>query len=636
MIASFPSLAAAFAAYPNCIGIQLHEYIYHSLVIEYRLALAGPDNIYFQDITILSTDQDLLEQEIMSQKHWQVLVLLMRGSVGYLTRRIAPQIGVFKNLKELTIEFGCPEYPTFPVCLNGLPMLEKLSVQEVTVELSEQLTQVKSFSLKKGKLSQLEELLSFLNPDVLTYLAIQETTLTELPESIVRFTQLEVLNLGENKIKVLPEGIMQMEKLKKLSLYNSPLQNVGGVSGAAVLKLIQECSKRKLSQSVRAVYLNLFQNNLTSADSMSTEDLLHALSFGLLNERAMPLLEKRITSPFQKGTDLSRQQVSVLGKMKGYSSEEIIEQFKRNNIQATDRLTPQTTLVCIGEQLTQKQTEEICKRKLPIALPIHVRDFLQKLEVPYLVKSEDSVHENLLRLISSLDEDNTKLAAQIMLAGGIPEPLLYPVLLLNALRGKGYSIHFKKVLEKYLPREHYEVIKKQQKAGFYKTVDELFKNPLFSAIETAKAGLSLFALDERTRKVGNNNQNFYRQFHYIVKRCFVAGGDPARLAYQAQLEGTTLNVLFSDDSFFGKFKLPVEILEFKQIEKIICAQSVINEVATNQKTLKKMKNLKELTLFHFTGNSSNYSDVAYLKKLEEDVVLLKQNFPHVQITLQTY
>ncbi|MDJ1494105.1 leucine-rich repeat domain-containing protein [Cytophagaceae bacterium DM2B3-1] len=636
MIASFSSLAAAFAAYPNCIGIQLHEYIYHSLVIEYRLALAGPDNIYFQDITILSTDQDLLEQEIMSQKHWQVLVLLMRGSVGYLTRRIAPQIGVFKNLKELTIEFGYPEYPTFPVCLNGLPRLEKLFIQEVTVEINEPLTQVKSFSLKRGKLSQLEELMSFLNPDVLTYLAIQETTLTELPESLIRFTQLEVLNLGENEIKVLPEGIMQMEKLKNIYLFNNPVKYANELKESVLVKVIQQSVKRKLSQPVRTTYLNLLQNNLKDPQVILTEDLLRALEFDLLNERAMPLLEKRITSPFQKGADLSKQQVSVLGRMKGYSSEEIIEQFKRNNIQATDRLTPQTTLVCIGEQLTQKQTEEIVKRKLPVALPIHVRDFLQQLEVPYLVESEDSVHQNLLRLINSLDEDNSKLAAQIMLAGGIPEPLLYPVLLLNALRGKGYSTHFKKVLEKYLPHEQYEVIKKQQKAGFYKTVDELFKNPLFSAIETARAGLSLFALDEHTRRKGSTDHNFYRQFHYIVKRCFVAGGDPARMAYQAQLEGTTLNVLFFDDSFFGKFKLPVEILEFEQIERIICAQSVINEVATNQKTLKKMKNLKELTLFHFTGNSSNYLDVKYLKKLEADVVLLKQSFPHVQITLQTY
>ncbi|MDJ1483779.1 hypothetical protein QNI16_24985 [Cytophagaceae bacterium YF14B1] len=636
MISTFPSLVAAFAAYPDCIGIQIYEKIYNSLTIEYRLAFARPDGVFFEKVTILSEDQDLVEQEILSQTHWQVLVLSMRSSVGYLARKIAPQISVFKNLKELIIEFDYPEYPTFPVSLNGLPLLEKLSIQEATVEINEPLTQVKSFSLNKGKLSQLEELLSFLNPDVLTYLAIRETTLTQLPESLIQFTQLEVLDLGQNEIEVLPEGIMQMEKLKNLSLYNSPLQNVGGVRDAAVLKLIQECSKRKLSQSVRAVYLNLFQNNLTSADSMPTEDLLRALSFGLLNERAMPLLEKRIASPFQMGADLSRQQVSVLGKMKGYSSEEIIEQFKRNNIQASDRLTPQTTLVCIGEQLTQKQTEEICKRKLPIALPVHVRDSLQQLEVPYLVESDTSVHENLLRLINSLDEGNSKLAAEIMLAGGIPEPLLYPVLLLNALRGKEYSTHFKKVLEKYLPRKQYEVIQKQQKAGFYKTVDELFKNPLFSVVETARAGLSLFALDERTRQVGSNDHNFYRQFHYIVKRCFVAGGDPARLAYQAQLEGTTLNVLFSDDSFFGKFKLPVEILEFEQIEKIICAQSVINEVASNQKTLKKMKNLKELVLYHFAAKSNYYTDVQYIKKLQEDVILLKQNFPHLQITLQTY
>lgn len=636
-MSSYSSLLPALAAYPDCIGIEITDF---STFRKFELAFRGAgDTIHFTEVQILSRDTQLLEQEILSQTHWQVLKLRVWETEGSLTRQIAPHIAKFKNLTHLSVyhrgDYSDEPNKLFPVVLKGIAPVDYLDLYHVSVEQVEPLPKVTRLTLERIEPVQLRQVLENVNPDILTSLSLESNLLDTLPELLVRFARLERLSLTSLQLRQLPGWMMQLENLKTLSLYNNPILKQTELKETTVTKLIKLCAKRKLPQSLRAAYLDLCQNQLPE---VTINDLLLVLSLDieLLNRKAMTGLLKKVANPFHAGFDARKDTISLIGTLKGISVAEAMEQLTQHNIKVTDTITSETTLICIGDTLTAKQVEEVIQSRLPLALPPHLREFLQQLETPYLKESDDQTKENILRLLNSRDENNINLAAQLMLTGGIPDELFYCVFLLSFWRGKGYKTHFKTLLEKYTTPEQYDFFKKQQKAGFYKTVDELFKSGMFDVSAIAEAGLKAFALPDQERRGGyDSDESFYRPFHHIVKRCFVAGGEPARLAYLAQIQGVTLNVLFADDSHFGKFKLPVEILEFEQIEKIICAQNVVTEVVTNQKTLKKMKNLKELELYHYRSSSA-YGGNAKFEQMQDRIAKLRAELPHVTVTTVNY
>ncbi len=627
----------AFAAYPNCIGLGITDF---SNFRKFELAFPGDGgSIDFIQVKIDAQDTQLLEQEILSQTHWEVLELSVWEAEGTLTRQIAPHISAFKNLKRWSVSyrepFGKVTGKPFPVALKEIATLDFLRLENTTITAVEPLPKIRQLLLERIQPAQVMQVLENVNPDILTSLSLESNQLDTLPELLVRFAKLERLSLTSLQLRQLPGWMMQLENLKTLSLYNNPVLKQTELKETTVTKLIKLCAKRKLPQPLRAAFLDLCQNQLPQ---VTVNDLLLALSLDieLLNRKAMTELIKKVPNPFQAGFDAQKDTVSLIGNIKGVDIPDAMEQLKQHGIQATDKITPPTTWVCVGDTLTAKQAEEVIKSRLLLALPAHLREFLQRLETPYLKEADDQTKENILRLLNSRDENNINLAAQLMLTGGIPDGLFYCVFLLSFWKGKGYKTHFKTLLEKYTTPEQYNFFKKQQKAGFYKTVDVLFKSGTFDVNAIAEAGLKAFALPDNERNGGyDSDESFYRPFHHIVKRCFVAGGELARLAYRAQIQGATLNVLFGDDSHFGKFKLPVEILEFEQIEKIICAQSVITEVVTNQKTLKKMKNLKELELYHYRSSSA-YGGKSKYEEMQDRIAKLRTELPHVTVTTVNY
>ncbi len=629
---------SALAAHPDCIGIGITDF---SSFYKFELAFRDANGaVKFTTVEIATRDTQLLEQEILSQTHWQVLGLSVWEAEGRLARQIAPHLPLFQNLIHLSVSYREPFGKQalgkpFPVVLKKLAPLEFLRLENTVIEGVEPLPKVKQLILNRLHPAQSMQIVENANPEILTSLLLESSPLDTLPEQLVRFARLERLGLTGNQLTQLPGWIMQLENLKGVSLYANPILKQTELKETTVAKLIKLCTKRKLPQPLRAAFLDLCQNQLPE---LAVNELLLALSLDieLLNRKAMNELLKKVANPFRAGFDAQKDTMSLIGTLKGLSVAEAMEQLAQHNIKVTDTITAETTRICIGDTLAQKQADEVIKSRLPLALPPHLREFLQRLDTPYLKESDEQTKENILRLLHSRDENNINLAAQLMLTGGIPDELFYCVFLLSFWRGKGYKTHFKTLLEKYTTPEQYNFFKKQQKAGFYKTVDELFKSSMFDVSAIADAGLKAFALPDQERRGGyDSDESFYRPFHHIVKRCFVAGGEPARLAYQAQIQGATLNVLFADDSHFGKFKLPVEILEFEQIERIICAQNVVTEVVTNRKTLKKMKNLKELELYHYRSSSA-YGGKSKFEEMQDRITKLRAELPHIQITTQSF
>jgi hypothetical protein len=221
-----------------------------------------------------------------------------------------------------------------------------------------------------------------------------------------------------------------------------------------------------------------------------------------------------------------------------------------------------------------------------------------------------------------------------MSAGGIPDGLFYHVLLLYFCRGTGHRVHFRTILEKYTTPEQYDFIRKSQRSDFCGFLDALFHSSDFDRTAAAKAGFQLFDLsdEQRTNPVG---VSFYGHLHCVLKQCFSAGGEPARVACQTQSQGDTLNILFADNSYFANLKLPSEVLEFAHIERIVCAQQVITEIPGNRQLLGKMNNLKELVLYHYRPVRTHDSK-RYLDRMQEMLVVSKKSLPHVNFTLRQF
>ncbi|MDJ1485817.1 hypothetical protein QNI16_35375 [Cytophagaceae bacterium YF14B1] len=634
---TFSSLTEAFQAYPTCIGIDFTEF---STWFKFELLLPSGDAYTKQEIKISNPQPDLLIQEILSQPHWQVLEIGAFENKGVWMQQIVSQLHKFTQLQKLWIRYGYTRYHAeepLSVSLNGFPHLTTIHLQGCTISLSEPLSQATALYMELTSFEEIHDILPYLNPEKVTRLSFSEANLTTLPEQLQSFSQLKSLDLSRNNLTTIPSWLSSLKELTNISLYANPILKKTELKEAMITKLITQCNKQNTSTRLRGLYLNLLQNQ--PDESATTEDLLPALSMDieLLNRKAMQELLKKVVNRL-KETGTPSQHIALIGKFKGISVPETIEQLKQHGIEATEKRTPTTTTLCIGESLTAKQITEIGKHQLPLALPQHLRDFLQQLDRPYLKESDAETQENLFRLLHSQEESNIKIATEIMLSGGIPKDIFYMILLLSFLKTGGYRAAFKKLLEKYTTPEQHDFIVKQQKAGFYKTIDLLFDKPseLFDLNKLVAAGLRIFAIENSQRMKSYNDEGFLRSFHYLVKRCFVTGGEPGRLAIKAQLEEKTLNVLFTDDSYFGKFKLPTELLEFTDVERIICSQNVMTEVATNRKTIQKMSSLKELVLYHYSVDVTTSYGKEYYDGWQKGVAKLKDTLPHLQITVQTY
>jgi|GEM_PF-5677891 len=656
MSTSYPSLKAALADHPQCIGLHLDLSPYD---IKVKLAFARDGQWEFEQKNIKLQDDDWAY--IHSQIHWKILeVHLSLFTKAQLNERLPGinewlmKLSALKQLQRLMIHSHWVK--DVQVSLNGLSQLEEVDMKELSVELTEPLPKVHTFLLNSFSLIDVPQLLSCLNPQVLRRADFRHCDLTEIPNELTQFANLEQLGLTGNKIQTLPVELLQLKKLTSLNLNNNqiaklpdqvmqleqledllinqnPLTTATEIKGKTVLiKAIQWCATHQMPFSQRKVLLDLMQENGPELAKASWQELIYALSTGIevISRKAMMQLSQQLANPFTIGFEDQPSTIALIGKIKGLSVGEITTQLKKKGIGVQNRLSDQATAICLGEALELNQAREVLESKLPIALPQHLKDFLMRLETPYLKESDSEMQENLARLLINGEEGNTKLALQLMHTGGVPDQVFYYVLLLGMRKGTPQWKDFRPLLERYATPLQYDFIKRYRQRYFADVIAAMLEAPVFEQKTLVKVGMRLFYVPFEHRRLIYSYVTYettnYPAFLEVVKKSFEAGGEAAREVYRTMLDGTALDMLFPN---FYKFQFVKKLLEFPQIEKITCTFECI-AIPANRTLLTKLPNLKQMIIY----KSSTY-DVND-EKTKKTLSALRTRLPAVMFTWEDY
>jgi hypothetical protein len=607
----YPSLKAALADHPHCIGLHLTLTSYPGNDIRLAFADGQSWRLEKKEVDFQETDFAC----VLSQTHWQVLEVRMEvlqpGFDEWLEQ--IPQFSAFAALRRLQMHYPYG-FKHGQLSLTGLTELEDVDLKELKVELTDPLVKVHTFLLDSFTAVHVPDILAKLNPEVLRQVDFRHCELSEIPRELIRFSGLERLgltgnkiqtlspellqlkklthlNLNNNQIAQLPAEVMQLESLEELMLNQNPLTETTEVKGKTVLlKAIHWCAVQQTPLHQRKLLLELMQENQAEVQHATVGDLLYALSTNveLIGRKAMPELLRKVPNPLEAGFEASGHTFAIIGKVKGLSTSEIAAQLKKQGIAVETRLTYKTTFVCLGETVDTGSIAEVLARQLPVALPQHLKDFLMRLETPYLKESDEDTHTNLQRLLLSTDEDTVRLAAQMMLTGGIPDSLFYHVVWLGLRKGTAPWKCFRPLLERYATVVQYDFIKKYRQKELIDLLTPLFEADMFDQVALLKAGLEVFytPMELRLRLYPPTVSN-YVFFREIVKRSFRVGGSSARHVYEMQLKDQTLDLLFSTVTTHDQFSFAKELLDFPQVKTILCSFRCIS-MASNLKLLGKL------------------------------------------------
>ncbi len=219
-------------------------------------------------------------------------------------------------------------------------------------------------------LGQMPEVLQ--QPNDISILSLWGNQLQSLPDIWHYYDQLEELSLTHNQLQTLPPSFGYMSNLQRLYLHNNPLEPVALEaillqlpqlhylslsSGAearyqmAYLELETLVNEGLLQASTneKKQYLRLLLPQTNDSDWLSKEVLLEALSYpqSAINKAAKEQLLER----FAVTTIPPDAHIAILGLVTFALRKHIQHLQQHSPLTLTDRVTPQTTHVVLGQQL---------------------------------------------------------------------------------------------------------------------------------------------------------------------------------------------------------------------------------------------------------------------------------------------
>ena len=172
-------------------------------------------------------------------------------------------------------------------------------------------------------------------------------------------------------------------------------------------------------------------------------------------------------------------------------------------------------------------------------------------------KAPDNPLQNLESLLQNNDPQNVVLGLTMMMEGGIPEELLYDIVILALKKNYPPNQMAKKVLERYTSEEFRAVLRKHSRKSMVNILWAFQQESLIDKKRLALSALKFF----------KNEPNRYYYFNTLQRTafelCFKQGGEVAYMALQARIQEDTLELT----GFYIK-NVPEELRQFKQLKNI--------------------------------------------------------------------
>ncbi|MDJ1492958.1 hypothetical protein QNI19_08445 [Cytophagaceae bacterium DM2B3-1] len=341
------------------------------------------------------------------------------------------------------------------------------------------LAKIKKLTLNHNPMLDLDQVLTCLNPDSLQELNAGNCNLSEISVRIGQFRKLENLYLSHNPLHDLPAEIALLQNIANIrtTMNKSKIK-----FGQPVSDFISYLRKHSFSEEDKKRAYALFFLKEDYLKDISALELLFFLTLKkpTLVQNTLFQLEKKIADSIRATQDPSSLCICLFGSVEGMSTKELKEKCKKYNIQLESTLTEKATHILIGKGITEEQVQQVLQSKLPLVTSGQLRAYLEKLEKPFLKESDEMTLANLNRLLISADTTNLQLALEMINQGGLPDSVLYTLVLVVLQKELDSKIKKKAmtVLEKCAPVEITALIKRiRMKTDYLKIIQLLWKSP---------------------------------------------------------------------------------------------------------------------------------------------------------------
>ncbi len=606
---SLESLTISFTFYetPEVVNEQA---THNSYSYTNKTVLAVPNSI-FQMKNLKKLDININHMENLPKDAFLGLKNIEELSLGYgsITQEMQENIFSLKNLKKLTFNGNFvylkaemaqrTRFEVFSEKIINLKKLESLSIINSKITeipaFFQKLTQLQELDFSNNDIKVLPFLLSdmphltklvlngnkkllidniFVNKNNLSDLKLIACNLKSIPDSIFNSQKLEYLNLYANKLNFLSEKILELPNLWSIDIDKNPFCKTTELkTSTTVNNLLASFKKRTLPIHLQKLELSLIQNRIEIVKNAKKEDLLACLyvANAPIRRNALIALENHIKTPFSLKLDKKTTLISVLGDVAGVKITTLTNFFKEKEYKIISKITDKTTHICIGEQpkiALETILEMVSKQKIALVLPKHLKDFQQLLEKPYLLDVSEDMTQNIADLLKSENADNQQLAMQMMDVGGIPDEILYLLVLMVMGNAHNYfSANFKdksqkirQLLAKYAPSNLLAAVEKYYRKGTDNGIKLLLNEEEIDRKALLKAGLDYFYVEEVKHAYENHYYNIF--FNWGLKE----GGEYVKLIFAKHINGNTLHL---DDAFIqAKYVFVEELLHFPEVDTI--------------------------------------------------------------------
>ncbi len=283
-------------------------------------------------------------------------------------------------------------------------------------------------------------------PEKVTKLYLIEKEFESFPHEILKFTNLEEITFDYCKLNTISSDIVNLAHLKAFSIINSSITNIppevfliplleqGSFAGSKSKGIKEKdalmgyISLKRPIVRIREAMVALLYNNRPAIDNFTYDQLAEILNepIPIIHVEVKKEIEKRSETCFKENLPAKHSRIVLKGKFKsGYNM--LADRIKSLGIEVSKKIKDDTNYIVMGEKpgefsfKVNKSQMILTENQLLSFLNAQTSLFKEETGI-------DNMHDNLLKLLQSVDPANHTLAIEIINRNGLPEGMITELL----------------------------------------------------------------------------------------------------------------------------------------------------------------------------------------------------------------